>query len=119
MLEGSLLDAAPDLLGDLQGFFSGEAGQNSLVLIPAEAGGIASFFLVQLADDPTCLADRVLTEQVAVGVVYLIEVAPRLGPRRTIKCGLSSARITSSLSMLAITVSTDSSIRRWYAAMLE
>jgi hypothetical protein len=66
LLEGVILDAVPDLLGDLQRFFFGESGQEDLVLVPAEAGGLATLFFVQLAND-------VLADQVAVGVVYLFE----------------------------------------------
>jgi hypothetical protein len=72
-LEGVFLDAAPYLLGDLERLLFGESGQEGLVLVSAEAGSLAAAFFVQLADDATDLADDVLAEQVAVGVVYLLE----------------------------------------------
>jgi hypothetical protein len=73
LLEGVRPDAAPDLLGHLQGLALGEAGQDGLVLVAAEAGGAAPVFLVQLADDAPDLADDELAEQMPVGVVYFFQ----------------------------------------------
>jgi hypothetical protein len=68
-LEGVFLDAAPYLLGDLESLLFGEPGQDGLELVPAEAGCLAAAFFVPLADDAAYLA-----EQVAVGIVHLLEV---------------------------------------------
>src|SRR5215217_2643348 len=74
LLKVVVFDAAPYLLGDLKGFVFREAWKDGLVLVTAEAGGLASFLLVQPADDAPDLPDDVLAEEVAVGVVDLLQV---------------------------------------------
>src|SRR5215203_355366 len=74
LLEDVIFDVASDLFGDLEGFLLRVAGQDGLVLIAAEAGGLPALLLVQLADDAPDLADDVLAEEVAVSVVDLLEV---------------------------------------------
>src|SRR3712207_7347477 len=56
-------------LGHLVGLLFGEAGQDGLVLVAAEACRLSAAPLVQLPDDAPDLADYELAEKVAVGVV--------------------------------------------------
>src|SRR3712207_8560397 len=58
VLEGVLRDAAPDLLGDLDSLFFGEPGQDGLVLVPAEAGGLAATFFVRSEEHTSELQSR-------------------------------------------------------------
>jgi hypothetical protein len=71
------LYAAPYFLGDLESPFFGEFGQDGLIFVAAETGGLAAAFFVQLADEAPDLSDDSLAEQVAVGVVYLEVVDDR------------------------------------------
>src|SRR5215213_11201728 len=50
-LEGMCFDAAPHLLGHLQGFLFGELGEDALVLVAPEACGASPLFFVHGADD--------------------------------------------------------------------
>src|SRR5215216_7806832 len=72
-LEGMCFDAAPHLLGHLQGFLFGELGEDALVLVAPEACGASPLFFVHGADDASDLTNDELAEQVAFGVVYLLE----------------------------------------------
>jgi hypothetical protein len=57
VLEGVFLDPAPDFLGYPERLFLGEAGEDSLILVAAEAGGLVTTLDVQLPNDTADLAD--------------------------------------------------------------